>query len=181
MHKTSDYAFTSLIGVDAQAIEIPYKGRRVSMIIILPNKVDGLAKLESQYSTLDLEFSNEKISDWEEVKIEIAIPKFKIESEHDLNPALKELGMKHMFSGQEADFSGITEEKDLYVSNVLQKAFIEVNEEGAEAAAATAAILKTRTIAVPKKFISDRPFLFIIKDKLTGVVLFSGKITNPSI
>ena len=87
-----------------------------------------------------------------------------------------------MFEAGKADFSGITDTKELFVSEVIQKAFIEVNEEGGEAAAATAVMFSrsaVRSQPSPPEFICDHPFLFMIKDHLTGMILFSGKITNP--
>ena len=178
MHKTSKYALCSPNGLDAQAIEMPYKGKRMSMIFILPNKKDGLSKLEADLnkfdSTTGFEFSRE-------VEVKVAIPKFKIESTHELNEPLQKLGLRHMFDGGKADLSGITGLRDLFVSKVIQKAFIEVNEEGAEAAAATGAVVMMKSMPIGKPtFICDHPFLFMIKDNLTGLVLFSGKVNHPT-
>ena len=90
------------------------------------------------------------------------------------------IGLDDMFDPGKADFSGMDGTKNLYASTVVQKAFIEVNEEGSEAAAATGMEMKTRSIIWPQKFTCDRPFLFAIKDNLTGMVLFTGRVTVPS-
>ena len=180
MHKTAKYAICNLNGLDAQALEMPYKGKRLSMIFVLPRTKDGLTKLESDMSKFDVttgfEFNRA-------VEVQVSIPKFKIDSQHELNDPLRNIGLTHMFDAREADFSGITGHPDLFVSKVIQKAFVEVNEEGAEAAAATAGIMMLRAApgAFSKPtFICDHPFLFMIRDNLTGLILFSGRVLNPT-
>merc|ERR1711972_1158306 len=105
---------------------------------------------------------------------------FKLEKRITLTQQLASLGMKNMFSGGLADFSGIDGSKDLYVSEVVQKAFIEVNEEGSEAAAATGAVMIMSSMpAPPERFVADHPFLFFIRDKTTGMLLFQGRVKKP--
>ena len=177
MHKTAKYSICSPKGLNAQAIEMPYKGKRMSMIFILPNQKDGLPQVEADLHKFD---STAGFDFGREIEVEVSIPKFKVESKHELNEPLKKLGLQHMFDSREADFSGITGHRDLFVSTVLQKAFIEVNEEGAEAAAATGAIMMLKSMPMRKPtFTCDHPFLFMIKDNLTGLVLFSGKVIHP--
>ena len=113
----------------------------------------------------------------EESRFKVQIPKFKLETSHNLKKPLQELGMTKMFDVKKVDFSGISGANELFVSHALQKAFIEVNEEGSEAGAATALAVQLRSL--PAKFICDRPFMFVIKDKLTGMVLFNGWVVNP--
>ena len=168
----------------ATALEMPYKGKRLSMIFLLPNK--------DHNSLADLEEAMSKVTNLNSIlkfgykgKVEVTLPRFKIESEFDLVEPLMELGMTDMFDGS-ADFSGMTggTNKGLYVSTVVQKAFVEVNEEGTEAAAATAGILMARCFPCgqpePERFTCDRPFMFLIRDNLTGMILFSGHVTDPS-
>ena len=164
------------------ALEMPYKGKRLSMIFILPN--------DKHSSLVDLEETMSKVTNINSVlkfgykeKVEVTLPRFKIESKFDLVEPLMELGMTDMFDESSADFSGMTggNNKGLYVSKVLQKAFVEVNEEGTEAAAATAAIMMGRSRQPePERFTCDRPFMFLIRDNLTGLILFSGHVTDPS-
>ena len=108
----------------------------------------------------------------------IGLPKFKQENSMKLKKELSKLGCKNMFSGL-ADFSGITEEKELYVSHVVQKAFIEVNEEGTEAAAATGAVAVAYSSSFVYKplFIADHPFIFYLRYR--GILLFQGRVINP--
>ena len=182
MHKKAKYSICAVEGkgydADAVAIEVPYKDRRLSMIFILPNKKDGLPKLEENYEKL--QFTGMDGMRWNERTVDVAIPKFKAESTHDLEQPLKSLGLEHMFDPNKADFSGITGHKDLVVSKVIQKAFIEVNEEGSEAAAATSVLMLTKSIVRDPQFICDHPFLFLIRDNYTGVIMFSGKVTDPT-
>ncbi len=110
------------------------------MFIILPNKVDGLTELESKLTSENvLDTLNKHVR--MPSKIQVTIPKFKVEASVDLNENLKALGMSDLFDEKNADLSGISGKKDLFVSNVFHKTFIEVNEEGSEAAAATGNIL----------------------------------------
>jgi len=181
MHKIGGFNYRELHQLDAKRLMIPYKGDRLSMTIILPNKKDGLQKLEERLRSVDLsEIFNQKTA---MQRVSFSLPKFKIDSTHDLKDPLTKIGIQHMFDQKNADFSGMSEAKELFVSHMIQKAFIEVNEEGSEASAATGAAMRVRA-GIPTKplqFTCDHPFLFMIKDHLTGVILFSGKITNPII
>ena len=165
----------------AMALEMPYKGKRLSMIFILPNnKHSSLADLEETMSKVKNINSILKFEYKE--KVEVTLPRFKLESQLDLVEPLMQLGMTDMF-GSTADFSGMTggTNKGLYVSEIVQKAFVEVNEEGTEAAAATAAVMMGRSRQPePEQFTCDRPFMFLIRDNLTGMILFSGHVTDPS-
>lgn len=165
----------------AEALEMPYKGQRLAMVILLPKPESSLEELESAVAQVPdinelLKFPRPGRS-----KVEVTLPKFKLESEIDLKENLEALGMSEMFSDN-ADFSAMTGgvNKGLYVSKVIQKAFIEVNEEGAEAAAATAGIMMMRAMVIVPRFTCDRPFMFMIRDNLTGITLFSGHVTDPT-
>ena len=151
------------------------------MIFLLPNeKHKSLVDLEEAMSKVTNLNSILKFGDKE--KVEVTLPRFKIESEFKLVESLEKLGMTDMF-GPTADFSGMTGgiNKGIYVSEVVQKAFVEVHEEGTEAAAATAAVMMGRSRQPePERFTCDRPFMFLIKDNLTGMILFSGHVTDPS-
>ncbi len=160
------------------ALDMPYLGEDVSMIIILPNESDGLPKLEDRL---------EELRDWLPVKdvdptreLEVYIPRFKFEASFDLRDALVKMGMVAAFSDQ-ADFRDIEPEGELFISKVKHKAFIEVNEAGTEAAAATVVEMRMKG-AMPQEtpqFRADHPFLFVIRHNITGAILFVGKIENP--
>ena len=162
---------------DVEVVTLPYEGKRLSMVVVLPKKKNGLAALEKKLSA-------EAVADWTKPgrarEIEVYLPKFKLEYTQNLNDPLQQLGMKRAF-GMGADFSGMTGSKDLQISQVVHKAFIEVNEEGSEAAAATAVIM-FESAALPQDpviFKADHPFLFVIKDNVSGAVLFMGRYVKP--
>ena len=160
---------------EIQALEMPYKGEKVSMVALLPRKVDGLAALEKNLSA-------GKLSGWlgklRRMKVDTLFPKFKMTSRFELASHLQNLGMKKAFS--DADFSGMDGSRELYLSGVFHKAFVEVNEEGTEAAAATGAVLGRRSIRRGPSFRADHPFLFLIRDKASGSILFLGRYAQPA-
>jgi serpin B len=147
------------------------------MIIILP-KENNITIAEKQISAVNLlDWKNNLVE--KEIDI-LQIPKFKLETKYSLNGILSDMGMTDAFSPGVADFSGMDGTNDLFISIVLHKAFIEVNEEGTEAAAATAIIIGVTAIQEPTTFIADHPFIFLIQQKETGAVLFMGKVMSPS-
>jgi serpin B len=176
MHQKSDAGYYE--DDEIQALEILYKGEKKSMIIVLPKETDGW-KLIGRVLTPD---RLKIISRGMEVKeVEMAIPKFTYESQFNLKETLILLGMKEPFSNF-ADFSGMTEANDLKIDEVIHKAFIEVNESGTEAAAATAVImvLKSALAEQPIRFIANHPFIYFITDKTTGAIIFMGRFVNPA-
>ena len=159
-----------------QILELPYKGDDLSMVLLLPKQVDGLAELEK---SLTLENLNDLLGKLRKQKVEVYIPKFKMTSEFSLARLLADMGMPDAFS-RKADFSGMNGTLDLFISAVLHKAFVEVNEEGTEAAAATAVVMKLKGAAsAAPVFRADHPFVFTIKDIHSGSILFIGRIMNP--
>jgi serpin B len=166
---------------DLQILELPYTGDGVSMVILLPK--DGV-DMADVINSIDEESYSNWIDSLNESYVDIYLPKFKFETSYLLNDYLIDLGMQNAFSGQ-ADFSGIDGRPDLSIDSVIHKAFIEVNEEGTEAAAATAVIM-TLTINGHDTddsrivFDCDHPFLFLIQHKDTGTILFLGSVNNPS-
>jgi len=174
------FYWAAVSSLDCAVLELPYKGDRIVMQILLPNqRTAGLADLESKLQSVDLQklFDEEKFN----TKVNVKLPKFKISKSLSLAEPMAELGMKDMFTGK-ADFSGIDGSKKLYVSAIVQKVFVEVNEEGSEAAAATGAVMMMRSMPLPpEQFLADHPFLFQIRDKLTGMLLFQGRVVDPTI
>ncbi|MDH3582905.1 MAG: serpin family protein, partial [Phycisphaerae bacterium] len=163
---------------DVQLLELPYRGEDLSMLVLLPTKSPGgLAGLEKK-------LSSKQLAGWiagaRRQPVNVFLPRFKLETQYDLKPPLKALGMKDAFVYGRADFTGLSESEKLYISAVLHKAFVEVNEEGTEAAAATAVVVATKS-AKPRipTFRADRPFVFLIRDRSSGSILFLGRVTNP--
>ena len=164
---------------DLQILELPYTGNEISMTILLPK--EGV-ELSDVINSIDKDSISEWIDSMYETEVDIYLPKFKFETSYGLNDYLIELGMKDAFSSF-ADFSGIDGRPDLFISDVLHKAFINVSEEGTEAAAATAVVINLKSIdgggSSRLEFNADHPFLFLIQHKETGTILFLGSIGNP--
>jgi len=159
-----------------QLLELPYDGKEVSMLILLPRK-DGIEPLEDK---LTVENLNEWKGRMTEQRVDVYIPKYKLETEYSLPKELMNLGMKEAFT-RDADFSGMDGTKYLYIKDVIHKAYVDVNEEGTEAAAATAVIIALKS-AMPERipeFKADHPFMFVIEDTATGNILFIGKVADP--
>jgi serpin B len=179
MHQRGDYSYYE--ADDFQALDLPYRGRQLSMLIVLPRQKDSLASLERRWAAEFL-YGQVTRNMHHEKAVILALPRFKMDSELMLKPALCELGAAPAFS-PEADFSGIGDEA-LAISEVIHKAFVEVNEEGTEAAAATAVVMRAAGAVMPtrdpKVFKADHPFLFFIRDTNTSAVLFSGRVHDPA-
>ncbi len=165
---------------DYQTISLPYKGNLMSMVVILPQKADGLASLEKDLSPEKLNELLAEIDSASPQKTILFLPKFKFETGYNLVPACAALGMKDAFAGTAADFSGMGWPKGkLWISQIKHKAFVEVNEEGTEAAAATAVEMATKSISMDPIFRADHPFIFIIRENSTGSILFMGRTADP--
>ena len=170
--------FANLDQLDCSMVELPYKGDRIVMQLVLPKEKTGVFDLENKLAEVDLQtlFSENK----KNRKVDLSLPRFKLSHSLALSESLQQMGMEDMFSDK-ADLSGITGTRDLYVSSVVQKVFVEVNEEGSEAAAATGVMVMMRSMPAPNQMFNvDHPFIFIIRDKLTGMVLFQGRVVDPS-
>ena len=181
MKLTGDSARFNYAKVDkTQILELPYKGKDLSMLLILPEE-DNLKKLERSISA-------KKLSQWRDIlkkqRVDIYIPKFKFETKYFMVEALKEMGISDAFVFGVADFSRMDGTKDLYISDVIHQAFVEVNEEGTEAAAATAVVMTWGDVggekAITPVFRADHPFIFIIQQKETGNILFMGRVSDPN-
>lgn len=161
-----------------QTLELPYEGEEVSMLLILPKARDGLAHIEECFAPGKLKACTDGMR---KLEVNVMLPRFQVESTFAaLKRTLAALGMTDAFNAQLADFSGISPER-LFISDVVHKAFVEVNEEGTEAAAATGIIIRTTSMpAPPKVFRADRPFLFLIRENTSGNILFMGRICDLS-
>ena len=162
-----------------QALEMPYKGKSMSMVILLPKAVDGLPALEKTVTA-------EKLTQWlkglQEQMVIVKFPRFKMTAEFRMEKVLSEMGMPLPFS-MAADFSGMTGKQELFISAVVHKAFVDVTEEGTEAVAATGhGVLVSSPVAVETmpEFRADHPFLFLIRDLRSNSILFMGRVVNPA-
>jgi serpin B len=157
---------------EVHLLELPYTGDSLSMVVLLPRDVDGLAELERGLTVNKL---NTWLEGLHQTKADVWLPKFKVTSQFRLDEALKALGMVNAFGN--ADFSGMFERSGPSISAVVHEAFVEIDEVGTEAAAATGVIM---TVSLPPSFRADHPFLFLIRHRPTGSMLFMGRITDPS-
>ncbi|TRZ17900.1 hypothetical protein HGM15179_009229 [Zosterops borbonicus] len=184
MFKEANFNMTYIGDLQTKILELPYVGNEVSMIILLPDAIqDGSTGLER----LERELTCEKLMDWihpkmmDSTTVNVSLPRFKLEEHYRLNPILISMGMPDAFDLGKADFSGISPGKELVLSEVVHKSFVEVNEEGTEAAAATAAlIVEGCEMGVPVfEFTADHPFVFFIRHNKTGSILFCGRFCSP--
>jgi len=182
MHQEAKLRY--LASNNVQVLEMPYTGDTLSMVVVLPKKKDGLDALEKRLTAAKL---RGWLSKARERKVKIYLPKFKLKWGGNINGDLIALGMRAAFSPDTADFRHINptaKAEELYISHVFHKAFVEVNEKGTEAAAATAVVMETRGMAKHAKpttpvFRADHPFMFLIRNKKSGAILFAGRLADP--
>lgn len=162
-----------------QALELPYKGEELSMMLFLPKARDGLPALEREMDGARLGEWMKELRSAQPVSVEVALPKLKLEEKYRLKPQLMAMGMNRAFTDK-AEFEGISGEGPLMISNVIHQTFLAVDEEGTEAAAATAiGIQVTGARLAQNRFIADHPFFFLIRDNRSGSVVFMGRIEAP--
>jgi serpin B len=172
MRRNGKFNFTEIPELDSKLLELPYSGDDISLYIVLPNERQGLKSLTSKLT--DFALIDKSISQLKEVELPVTIPKFKIETSYSLKEQLEKIGMKSVFT--DANLSGIDGKQDLVVSKVIHKAMIEVNEEGSEAAAATAVIVERGL--PPHVFHAVHPFFFFIRDNRNGMIIFAGHLNK---
>jgi serpin B len=163
-------SFNYFADSECQVLELPYKGKLLSMLIILPGEDIPITDFVHKMDSKSIENYSKKLRS---IELQVKMPKFSFISEFILNDVLIKMGMPDVFNFT-ADFSGMG--KGLRISLVKHKAFIEVNEKGSEAAAATAVVM---TKSLPPQFVANRPFIFLIRDNQTKSILFLGSISNP--
>ncbi len=162
---------------DLQILELPYGDGSLSMVVLLPKAVEGLADLEAKLTFQDLQQWTDGVK--HEHEVHISLPKFKTTTQFNMSGTLQALGMASAFDPSTADFSGMTAGENLFISAVVHKAFVDVHEEGTEAAAATGIVGMGGAVEEPPVFRADHPFVFMIRDNRTRAILFLGRITNP--
>jgi serpin B len=175
MRQTESFGYAE--GDGYQAVELLYDGAELSMVIMLPDE----GRFEAFEDSLDAAYVDSILSDVDYEQVALTMPKFEFESEFGLVDTLDSMGMPAAFTA-EADFSGMNGRRDLAITDILHKAFVSVDEEGTEAAAATAVIIgETSMPGEPVEVTVDRPFVFLIRDIETGSVLFVGRVMNPDV
>ncbi len=173
MHQADNFRYAETNTV--QILDMPYVNKDLSMVILLPKKNDGVKDLEKELSSENSPMGLPQRSR----EVQVYVPRFKITSEFSLAETLSAMGMPDAFSSK-ADFSGMTGNRDLFISAVVHKAYVEVNEEGTEAAAATGVQMALTSVAPPPPvFRADHPFIFLIRDNKSGSILFLGRLENP--
>jgi serpin B len=163
-----------------QALEMPYEANELAMVVFLPTAVDGLGDFENSLTSEKLDAW---IKDFRREEVDVFFPKFTFTSSFSLSGILAAMGMQDTFSPDSADFSGMTTAERIFISDVIHKAFVAVDEEGTTAAAATAVMMAGSAMPVPKPdpkvFKADHPFLFCIRHNPTGKILFMGRFSTP--
>ena len=177
MSLTANFKYAEVDGL--QFLELPYVVDDISMVVLLPRDVDGLKSVEDRLNqqTLDRWLAQAR-----EQKVAVSLPKFKLAAQFSLAKPLTEMGMTDAFSPG-ANFSGMDGERNLFISAVVHKAFVDVNEEGTEAAAATAVVMRSMAVMMPRPtpiFRADHPFIFLIRDNHSGSILFFGRLVEPT-
>ncbi|XP_044195962.1 leukocyte elastase inhibitor-like isoform X2 [Thunnus albacares] len=180
MYQKTKFPLTYIPEANCQILEMPYKGKELSMLIFLPNEMEdsstGLEKMEKEL-TYDnfVEWTRPDMMD--EIEVQVGLPRFKMEEKYDMKEVLMSMGMVDAFTI--SDFSGMSPANNLVLSKVIHKAFVEVNEEGTEAAAASGAVMMLRCALRPASFIADHPFLFFIRHNPSMSILFAGRYCSP--
>jgi len=165
-----------------QALELSYKDSELSMFVFLPKDKKGLAEVEK---TFICDSFKEWLSKLEPKEVVVSFPKFKLADTFELQKTLMGLGIKDAFSQATADFTKVSDEKEIFLSQVIHKTYIDVDEEGTEAAAVTVIAMaagarpRPPENEEPKIFIADHPFLFVIRHNKIGTILFVGRVVNP--
>jgi len=174
MHQTNDLKHAETTSF--QILELPYANKEMSMLALLPNQRDGLAEMEAMLTADTLA---QAIAQMQEKEVIVSMPKFGMTQDFELSSVLASLGMTDAFDPTAADLSGINGRSDLFISGVAHKAFINLDEEGTEAAAATGVVIGVTSVGPPPvRFDADHPFVFLIRDNRTGGIMFMGRVAD---
>ncbi|XP_058234843.1 leukocyte elastase inhibitor-like isoform X2 [Hemibagrus wyckioides] len=184
MNQTAMFPLAFIPEMQCKILEMPYEGQELSMLIMLPVEIEddttGLEKLEKH-------LTYEKFTEWTRpnrmntVMVKVSLPRFTLEETYDMEELLISMGMVDAFDPVKCDFSCMSPSSDLVLSKVVHKSFVEVNEEGTEAAAATGGVILQCLIIPSEHFVADHPFLFFIQHKTTRSILFCGRYSPPKL
>ncbi|XP_062953901.1 leukocyte elastase inhibitor-like [Cynocephalus volans] len=182
MYQKKQFPYGYIQDLKCRVLELPYRGRELSMVILLPvdiqDESSGLKQIEEQLTL-------EKLREWtgpenlDVIDVTVKLPRFKLEESYTLSSDLARLGLQDLFDSRKADLSGMSAARDIFISEIVHKSFVEVNEEGTEAAAATGGIATFAMSLPEEEFIADHPFLFFIKHNPTANILFLGRFSSP--
>ncbi|XP_014644264.1 PREDICTED: leukocyte elastase inhibitor [Ceratotherium simum simum] len=182
MYQKKKFPYGYIKDLKCRVLELPYQGKELSMIILLPDDIEdestGLKKIEEQLTL-------EKLREWTKpenlylVDVSVHLPRFKLEESYNLNSPLAHLGIQDLFSSGKADLSGMSGARDLFISKIIHKSFVEVNEEGTEAAAATGGFATVVMLVPEENFNADHPFIFFIRHNPSTNILFLGRLSSP--
>uniref|UniRef100_A0A7S4LET1 Serpin domain-containing protein n=1 Tax=Eutreptiella gymnastica TaxID=73025 RepID=A0A7S4LET1_9EUGL len=182
MHLEGQFRVASIQRLDSQILELPFKGGRLSLIIILPNERYGLKNVENKLPSYDLNQVNTKLMMALKRKTHVHLPRFQIETGHELVQPLQSVGVRAMFSPTNANFSGVSPEAGLYMSTILQKVGLRISEEGADEQQKVQEIMARSASRGPTPpYVCDHPFLFVLKDRLTRMLLVTGRVMEPEL
>ncbi|CAH1782229.1 unnamed protein product [Owenia fusiformis] len=181
MYQKAEFPLLENAGLNVKVLELPYDGDDLSMFIVLPNERTGLTALENAITIDALETLTDPTNFTTSEDIKVWLPKFEIAQSFDLVSTLSAMGMKDLFSSRDADLSGIHSGANLYMSALHHKAFVTINEEGTEAAAATGGGISLTSVQDPKEFKADHPFMFFIREKSTGSIVFLGRVKEQPV
>ncbi|XP_077209581.1 leukocyte elastase inhibitor-like [Paroedura picta] len=183
MYMSKKLPFRYIPELKLSILELPYKGKELSMIVLLPDDIDdnstGLEQLEKALTLAELQKWTDPRMMTYFSDVRVYLPKFKLEETYDLKSYFSALGVRDVFDSSKADLSGMSGCRDLHLSKILHKSFIEVNEEGTEAAAATAGITLLCSLPMEEVFNADHPFLFFIRENTNRNILFLGRVASP--
>ena len=178
MSRTTKHNYFADEKHDCKIIELPYSGNDISMLVALPNEINGVSRLEKMITT---EIMSLWLMSVQNTTVKVSIPKFILSQHFELKDVLNKLGISDLFQPGISDLSGLSSVESLYVSHVMHKAHIDVNEQGTEAAAASGVLVQKRSIDLHPEFHADHPFLFFIYHKSSSAVLFIGRVKRPTI
>ncbi|XP_074940270.1 serpin B10-like [Phalacrocorax aristotelis] len=178
MYLSDKFNWTYAESAQTDVLELPYVNNDLSMFILLPSDITGLRKLERELTFENLSaWTNPELMD--KMKVEVYLPRFTLEEKYSLKSTLSKMGIQDAFTEGQADFTGMSENGELVLSQVFHKCYLEVNEEGTEAAAASSAALASRSLGATVIFVADHPFLFFIRHNQTKSILFLGRFSSP--